>query len=190
MDDIISLTLHLAELCNRLGIPYVVGGSLASSLHGIPRATQDVDLVLAIQPEHVSDFVAALRDDFYLDEDAIRDAVARMASFNIVHLGSYYKADIFVAKDDEAARLQLSRARRHLLRGEHELMVASPEDVVAQKLFWYALGDESSERQWADALGVLKVAGQRLDLAYLEHVALLLGVSHLLDRALTEARLK
>ena len=182
MDDIIAITLRLAGVCEQLGIRYLVGGSLASSLHGIPRATLDVDLVLEIGQHHVAAFVKSLRDDFYLDEEAIRDAIDRKASFNLIDLQCYFKADVFVARDDEPARLQMARSRRYALGDEpgHELVVASPEDVIAQKLYWFQLGDRVSERQWLDALGVLKVAGTRLDLDYLRRVSAMLGVAELL----------
>jgi hypothetical protein len=189
VEDILAVTLHLAAVCERLGLPYLVGGSLASSLHGIPRATQDVDFVVAIRHGDVAAFVAALQGDYYLDEEAIREAIERNTSFNLVHLGSYFKADVFVAKDDEPTRLQMSRARRYEV-GDRSLVVASPEDVVAQKLFWYALGDRVSERQWSDAVGVLKVAGPRLDLPYLRQVAALLGVESLLRQAVEESGLQ
>jgi hypothetical protein len=167
-----------------------VGGSLASSLHGIPRATQDVDLVMSIRQADVAGLVRALRDDFYLDEDAIREAVDRQTSFNLVHLGSYFKADVFVARDDEPSRLQMDRSRRYPLgRPVRELVVASPEDVVAQKLHWFALGDRVSERQWLDAIGVLRVLGPRLDMAYLRRIAELMGVEALLKEAAGEAGL-
>lgn len=190
MDDIIAITLQIAGTCERLGIRYLVGGSLASSLHGIPRATQDVDLVMSIRQADVAGLVRALRDDFYLDEDAIREAVDRQTSFNLVHLGSYFKADVFVARDDEPSRLQMDRSRRYPLgRPVRELVVASPEDVVAQKLHWFALGDRVSERQWLDAIGVLKVLGPRLDLAYLRRIAEMRGVEALLREAASEAGL-
>lgn len=190
MDDIIAITLQIAGTCERLGIRYLVGGSLASSLHGIPRATQDVDLVMSIRQADVAGLVRALRDDFYLDEDAIREAIDRQTSFNLVHLGSYFKADVFVARDDEPSRLQMDRSRRYPLgRPVRELVVASPEDVVAQKLHWFALGDRVSERQWLDAIGVLKVLGPRLDLAYLRRIAEMRGVEALLREAASEAGL-
>ena len=190
MDDIIAITLQIAGTCERLGIRYLVGGSLASSLHGIPRATQDVDLVMSIRQADVAGLVRALRDDFYLDEDAIREAVDRQTSFNLVHLGSYFKADVFVARDDEPSRLQMDRSRRYPLgRPVRELVVASPEDVVAQKLHWFALGDRVSERQWLDAIGVLRVLGPRLDMAYLRRIAELMGVEALLKEAAGEAGL-
>ena len=191
MDDIIAITLRLASLCEQLGIRYLVGGSLASSLHGIPRATQDVDLVLEIGQDDVAAFVNSLRDDFYLDEEAIRDAIDRRTSFNLIDLRSYFKADVFVARDDEPGRLQMARSHRYSLGDEpgQELVVASPEDVIAQKLYWFQLGDRVSERQWQDALGVLKVAGTRLDLEYLRRVSTMLGVAELLAVAAREAGL-
>jgi hypothetical protein len=185
VNDILGITLRVAALCERLGLRYVVGGSLASSAHGIPRATQDADFVIAMAPGDVRAFAAALRGEFYLDEGAIGEAVAQRTSFNIVHLGSYFKVDVFVAKDDEPSRLQFARSQRYAIAGEQggELVVASPEDVVAQKLFWYALGGRVSERQWSDALGVLQVAGPRLDVEYMRHVASLLGVGELFEEA-------
>ena len=191
MDDIIAITLRLASVCEQLGIRYVVGGSLASSLHGIPRATQDVDLVLEIGQDDVAAFVNSLRDDFYLDEAAIREAIDRRTSFNLIDLTSYFKADVFVARDDEPDRLQMARSRRYSLGDGpgHELVVASPEDVIAQKLYWFQLGDRVSERQWHDALGVLKVAGTRVDLEYLRRVSAMLGVADLLALAAGEAGL-
>jgi hypothetical protein len=191
MDDIIAITLRLASVCEQLGIRYLVGGSLASSLHGIPRATLDVDLVLEIGHDDVAAFVNSLRDDFYLDEEAIRDAIDRRTSFNLIDLQSYFKADVFVARDDEPARLQMARSHRYSLGDApgHELVVASPEDVIAQKLYWFQLGDRVSERQWQDALGVLKVAGTRLDLEYLRRVSAMLGVAELLAGAAREAGL-
>lgn len=171
MDEILEITLFIAEVYDQQCIPYLIGGSLASSVHGIPRATQDVDIVAAMHESHVSGFAASLRGQFSLDVDAIRDAVRRHASFNVVHLDSYFKADVFVAADDEPSRLQMERRQR--LRIGHqarELVVASPEDVVAQKLYWHSFGDGVSERQWNDAIGVRKVGGNALELYYLRTV--------------------
>jgi hypothetical protein len=188
MDEILEITLFLAATFERLGVSYLVGGSLASSLHGLPRATQDVDLVAALEPEHVPALVAALRGSFYLDEPAIRAAVRQRTSFNVIHLGTLLKADVFVAGSDAATRSEFERRQRYRVAVDppRELVLASPEDTIAQKLHWFRLGDEVSERQWSDALGVLKVAGGRLDFAYLRRTAALLGVQDLLERILTE----
>jgi hypothetical protein len=139
--------------------------------------------------QNVPNLAGALRGQFYLDEDAMREAVERHSSFNVVHLGTYFKADIFVAHDDEPSRLQMARSQRIRLSVDppRDIVVASPEDVVAQKLYWYRLGDEVSERQWNDAIGVLKVAATGLDMAYLRRAAALLDVEQLLQRAIDEA---
>lgn len=178
MDEILEITLLVAGTFDKLDVPYLIGGSLASSLHGIPRATQDVDLVAGVQREHVSALIDAWRGTFYLDEAAIRDAVEQHTSFNLIHLCTLFKVDVFVAKNDEVSRQQMQRRQRFAAgdAAPRELTVASAEDVVAQKLYWYRLGDEVSERQWTDAVGVLKVGGDHLDLRYLRFVAGMLGV--------------
>ena len=189
MDEILEITLFVAAVFDRLGIEYLVGGSLASSLQGIPRATQDVDLVARIAPAQVNDLVAALHDTFYLDDVTIREAVEKRTSFNLVHLRTLLNVDVFVAKDDLASREQMKRSQ-HFAIGDkpgQNLAISSPEDVVARKLYWYRLADEISDRQWNDALGVLKVAGDRLDHPYLQRVAKLLGVEDLLERAIGQA---
>ena len=189
MDDILDVTLLVAETLERLEVPNVVGRSLASSFHGIPRATIDADLVAALRPEHRSEFVESLRDAFYLDTDTIRLAIEYRASFNVVHLETMFKVDVFVASDDPVTRQELARERRFVVTDvpRRTLRIASAEDTIAQKLYWYDLGDEVSDRQWSDVMGVLKVAGETLDLAYLRRTATLLEVGHLLDRALREA---
>jgi hypothetical protein len=190
VDEILDITFLVVDTFEQLGVPYLIGGSLASSLHGIPRATQDVDIVAGLTPGHVRGLVSSLREAFYLDEQTVREAIEQRASFNLIHLGTYLKVDIFVAKNDPGSRAQMERRQTYEIEGDspRTLVVASPEDVVAHKLFWYRLGDEVSERQWSDAIGVLRVAGDRLDTEYLRRAAALLGVADLLARALDEAR--
>ncbi|HEX8390971.1 MAG TPA: hypothetical protein VF665_01335 [Longimicrobium sp.] len=191
MEEAIGVTVQITNVLEKLGIEYLVGGSLASSLHGLPRATQDVDVVAHLRPEHVSALVDALREDFYLDESAIRDAVATRSTFNVIHLFTMFKADIFVAGADDVIRREMERREPFQLEGEpsRQIIVASPEDIIVQKLHWYRLGDHVSDRQWLDALGVLRVRGKDLDRAYMREVALRLDVSDLLERALLEAGL-
>ena len=80
VEEAIAVTLRITGVLENLGVAYLVGGSLASSLYGQPRSTQDVDVVADLRPEHVAPLVAALSDDFYLDEPAIRDAVERRST--------------------------------------------------------------------------------------------------------------
>ncbi|HEX6276939.1 MAG TPA: hypothetical protein VFZ53_28055, partial [Polyangiaceae bacterium] len=99
----VEVTLRVVGELERLGIEYLVGGSLASSVHGRPRATQDVDIVARIAGAQVDALVAALSNDFYVDADMIRDAIRRRGSFNVVHLESMLKVDVFVFSGDELA---------------------------------------------------------------------------------------
>lgn len=159
LSDVLRTTLRVARILDSLGVDYFVGGSLASSLHGIPRATQDVYLVAATTQNEVDGFVEALGSDSYLDEEMIREAIRRGASFNIIELETMFKVDVFVARSDGVSQTEMMR-RQAIQPGEDSgetLMLASPEDIILQKLAWYQLGDEVSERQWLDALGVLKV---------------------------------
>lgn len=190
MKEIIEVTLRVTGILEDLGVEYLVGGSIASSAHSRVRATQDVDIVADFHVMHVAPLVAALKDEFYLDEAVIRDAVRRRATFNLIHLATLLKVDVFVAGDQPSTRRELQRRQRYRLSTPPgEIDIASPEDIIVQKLHWYRLGDHVSERQWSDATGVLAVRGSQLDLDYMRETADELGVSDLLDRALREAGL-
>lgn len=182
----------LAGLLESLGVAYEVGGSLASSVHGVARATLDVDLVADLQPEHVAPLVAALRDAYYLDQRRLEDAVLLRRSFNAIHLATMVKIDVFARgrRPYDAARAR--RARQDSLEdrpGARLFWVTSPEDIVLAKLEWFRAGGGVSERQWSDVQGVLKAQGASLDRDYLRRWAPDLGVADLLERALAEASL-
>jgi hypothetical protein len=184
----IEVTLAVTSVLERLGVDYVVGGSLATSLHGIPRATLDVDLVADLRMANLDPFVAALKASFFVDADMVRDAIRRRSTFNILHLATMFKVDVFVTGTDELLSIELSRKRRVrvLEEPQADLFVASPEDMVLQKLIWYRDGGCVSDRQWGDVLGVIKTQGDRLDLAYLHLWAGRKGIGELLERALAE----
>lgn len=174
-----------------LGVRHFVGGSIASSAHGVARASVDGDVVAELESPHVARFVAELRDAYYVPEERIRDAVARRASFNLIHLESMLKVDVFVSRDRPFDRRAFERSRPASIGGPGgpTLPVSSPEDVVLAKLEWYRKGGEVSERQWTDVIGVLQVMGSSLELRYLRHGAVELGVGDLLQRALEQAGL-
>lgn len=192
MEDAIEVTLRITRILEQLGVPYLVGGSLASSLHGQPRSTQDVDIVADLEERHVAPLVAAVRDGFYVDEPAVRDAVKRRSTFNVIHLETMFKVDVFVAGQQMSTRRELQRRQVYKLDVEpsEEIVVASPEDIIVQKLHWFRLGDHISDRQWSDAMGVLTVRGRKLDLDYMRELAASMGVEDLLVRALKDAGLE
>ncbi|RMF85432.1 MAG: hypothetical protein D6736_17300 [Nitrospinota bacterium] len=157
----------------------------------MPRATLDADLVADIRLEQAEPLAQAWRDAFYVDVEAIRDAVRRQSSFNLIHLDTLFKVDIFVPKRRAFDQVQFTRRVPHLLPTEPErtIYLTTAEDTILTKLEWYRIGGEVSERQWRDVLGVCKVQGHRLDLEYLRHWATRLGVLDLWERAFSAANL-
>jgi hypothetical protein len=190
IEGIITAIIPIVASFERRGIDYYIGGSVVSSTYGIPRATFDVDLVADLRAEHVHPLVKELEAEYYIDEDMIRDAIEHRSSFNIMYLVSMLKVDVFLPKlrpfDQEEYRRIRSEA---LIQGTRPFYVASPEDTVLHKLEWYRMGNEVSDRQWNDILGVLKIQGKTIDMAYLKHWAIQLRVTDLLDRVLEDAGL-
>lgn len=188
-DDALRVTLLVTRALELLGIACAVGGSLASSMHGVMRSTLDADILADIPPEKVTPFLAALQPAFYADESMIREAIDRRGSFNLVHFETAFKVDIFLPKTRTFDRNQLRRSAPAQVADDPDctFRVISAEDVVLAKLEWYRMGGGVSDRQWRDLLGVLKVQSGRLDLDYLRAMARELAVEDLLERALREA---
>jgi hypothetical protein len=184
-----AVVLKVIESLEFLGIPYLIGGSFASAIHGVARMTADVDLVAEMRLDQVEPFVDSLEDSFYVDAGAVREAILRRGSFNVIHLDTMFKVDVFISKERSYDRAQFDRREKTViaLDPERTAYVATGEDNILAKLEWYRLGNEISERQWADVTNVMKTQAGRLDLAYLRHWANVLGVADLLERALREA---
>jgi len=189
LSEPVAVTLLVIEALDTLGAPYLIGGSLASTVHGVARATLDTDLVADLRLEHAEQLAQALSDAFYVDAESIRDAIRHRSSFNVIHLETMFKVDVFARKQRPFDQAQFERRVAQVVATDPErtAYVASPEDTVLTKLEWYRMGGEVSDRQWRDVLGVLKVQGERLDLAYLRHWATALGVADLLEQALVQA---
>ncbi|MCL1475233.1 hypothetical protein [Argonema antarcticum] len=193
IEDPIWLAHQLAGILNSLGIPYYVGGSVASSLQGEVRYTEDLDLVVNIQPSQIQPLIDAMAGQFYISEVAVEDAMSsRTSSFNVIHLTTTEKADIFVMRDDEFSRSKMSRRQLHVPDGDIDksFYVCTPEDTILQKLVWFRMTSRESQKQWRDILGVLKLQGERLDFEYLDRWALTLQLTELLAQALGEADVK
>lgn len=188
-DEAFQVLLEVARVLEQLDVPYVVGGSLASSLHGIPRSTQDADLVAALRADHIQSFIAGVEGSFYVSPERVETAVRRRASFNLIHLKTMIKVDLFVFTGTPLARQEMARRQILPIPGEPEihLQIASPEDTILQKLLWHRKGGEVSERQWNDILGVIKVQGKALDLGYLKDWAERSDIQDLLAQAFTDS---
>ncbi len=171
------------------GIVYVVVGSFASSMRGLYRATNDVDIVAGIKPEHIESLIASLQEDFYLDEQAVRRAVMQRRSFNAIHFDSVFKVDVFIPLVDEFSQQQLKRRQLEKISPDmtEAIYVATAEDTILAKLRWYRAGGEISTTQWRDVLGMIGIQGKLLDAVYLREWANKLNVHDLLERALNEA---
>jgi hypothetical protein len=186
----IAITLRVIQEFDRLGVPYFIGGSLASALYGEPRATIDADVVADLKPEHVVPLANALSGEFYVAPDAAQEAVCAQRSFNLIHLATSFKVDVFVRKKRAFDDAQFARRVRQIVSvdPERRAYVATAEDTILAKLEWYTLGGRVSERQWRDILGILKTLGDALDQTYLRQMASRLKVAALLKRAMRAAK--
>ena len=192
LPDPVVVTGKVAAIFERLDVPYFIGGSLASTFHGMIRTTQDADLVAFLRPEHTQPLVRSLEAEFYVDAEMIQRAIQQHGSFNIIHRESMFKVDVFIPILRTFERSQLARAQEQALLENPPVRgrIASAEDILLAKLEWYRLGNEVSERQWRDVLGILKVQGENLDFSYLHRFAKELEVEELLQRALDAASLR
>lgn len=183
--EALGVALEVIELFDRLDIAYQLGGSYASSVHGVPRQTQDIDLVVEAEEDAVAELLMRLPEGYYRDEQAAREAVRRRGSFNLIHLASGVKLDLFVCGDQPFDREEMARSLEVVLPAApgRPLRVKSAEDTVLRKLQWFRAGGEVSERQWRDVLGILGSQGRELDSDYLARWAEELGVRDLLERA-------
>ena|SRR4030043_403409 len=187
--DIIEVTLKVVKVFEKLDIAYHIGGSLASSAFGIARSTLDVDIVANIKPEQASDISENLREEFYVDSEMILSAIQKQSSFNLIHLETLFKVDIFPLKNHPFDQQAFSRRLQKAISEDasNQIFFATPEDIILHKLTWYKAGEGVSDRQWNDVQGVLKVQGDQLDMSYLKEWAKELSVSALLEKAIDEA---
>jgi hypothetical protein len=188
LPDPLRVALAAARILERLGVPYVTVGSFASSVHGEPRSTDDVDIVADLRPAHVRPLTAALAGEWYVSDDAVRAAIASGASFNAIHLSTGVKVDLFVVGVDPFDARRVARGRSVRVGSEPgaELQVDTAEYTVLPKLEWFRRGGETSDRQWRDVVGVIRAQGAGLDRQELATWAERLGVLDLLARALRE----
>jgi hypothetical protein len=187
--DLVAAIRPVADALDELHARYYLAGSVASSAHGVARASLDADIVVELEPEHVDALVDRLSDAYYIPVERLRFAAASRASCNLVHLATMFKIDLFVSKRRPFDLQAAERARQEAIDqapGAPRLPVASAEDTILAKLEWFRAGGEVSERQWGDIVGVLKV-GVNVDRAYLRRWAGTLNVADLLELAFADA---
>ncbi|RKY55794.1 MAG: hypothetical protein DRP89_02580 [Candidatus Neomarinimicrobiota bacterium] len=190
--DITEAVLPLVKAFDKLGVSYFIAGSVASSFYGVPRATIDVDMVSDLKPQHVHSLVEMLGAAYYIDEEMILKAIQEQSSFNLIHLNTMLKVDIFIIKGTPYNLKALQRRRKDTFDEEKESIefyIGSPEDIILSKLEWFRSGEYVSMQQWRDVLGILKVQRDLLDLEYLRHWASTLKLSSLLEKAFRDAEI-
>lgn len=174
----------IATVLQAMEVRFYIGGSVASSFHGASRSTMDVDLVADLKAKSADHFVSQIQNDYYVSKAAIIDAIERLSCFNLIHLSSSFKVDVFVMKDRAFDIRSMNRAVIGKVdpHSSFEFPVASAEDTILSKLEWYRLGNEVSERQWDDVVRVMKILGNQADREYLNRNAVELNVADLLQK--------
>jgi hypothetical protein len=182
--DPLTVAVAVVEVLDRLAIPYVIGGSVASSVLGEPRSTLDLDIMIDANDEAVRRLAIALSPDFYVDQEDAVESFRQQRSFNAIHFGTAMKVDFFPA--EALGRQQIARRKQIVARpGTAPLYFYSAEDLIIRKLLWFRAGNEMSSRQWRDVVSLMKLAP--IDSATLLHRAREQNVEDLLLRAAREA---
>lgn len=187
--DIVNALKSVIEAFQQLGIDYYIGGSVASSTYGMPRATMDVDVVSNLLSEHVEHFVQLVELTHYVSASLIREALQHHTSFNLIHLETMLKVDVFILKPRSYDQQAFRRRRLDTLDegGAASFYLGAPEDILLHKLEWYHLGNRTSEQQWKDIIGILEIQQNALDYSYLQEWAVHLELQDLLLLALKES---
>ena len=190
--DIFLAVQPVLKAFENLSIPYYIGGSVASSIYGMARATMDVDIVADLKISHINRLKQILENEYYIDNEMIADAIRSASSFNLIHLETMIKIDVFLHKEDPYAEMALQRKRKDTLDelDKVEFYFSSPEDIIIAKVQWYKIGGFVSERQWLDVIGVIKVQGDLLDKKYLKRWSQKLGMASLMKKAFDEGDVK
>lgn len=170
-----ELLAHVVSVFERLGIPYLVTGSVAAMAYGEPRLTNDIDIVAGIAERHIPGLREAFpAEEYYLHEDAVRDAIRRPGQFNIIHPASGFKIDVIIRRDTPFDRSRFGRVRRIHPSETFEADFAAPEDVIIKKMEYYREG--GSEKHLRDITGILMTTGADVDRPYIARWAHQLGL--------------
>lgn len=188
IDDLIDALEPVVQVFRELGIRHFIGGSIASSFHGATRSTMDVDVVCDLTESQAGPFVSRFNTDFYVSQTAVEHAVRNKSCFNLIHLPTAFKVDVFVSRGRSFDKDSMRRATKETIGTTRtlEVPIATAEDSIISKLEWYRLTEETSERQWNDVTRLARLLGDHLDITYLRQAANTVGVRDLLDRLLNQ----
>lgn len=178
-DELIVLKTVVQRLENA-GIPYMITGSTAANYYCQPRMTRDIDIVIKTSTNQVGKLYLLFKEDFYVDMNAVEEAVRNRNLFNIIHLEKALKVDMIVMKEGEYRETEFSRRLRHDVSGVNMFMV-SPEDLILSKLLWAK--DSLSEMQLGDVRNLILFNRDSLDFKYLTEWAGKLAVTDMLEKA-------
>jgi len=185
--DPFSTAAQIANIFDSLDIKYALGGSLASSIIGEPRATMDADFATRLDKTRLNEFLEHLTEDYYVSRESAEEAIDNSDSFNLINTKTSFKVDIFVLGDGLLDVNQIERRIKVQVPSENitEIWATSPEDQILRKLYWFNLSGGVSDRQWRDVLSILRVQLENLDIEYLETTAKATGLDQILEKALS-----
>jgi hypothetical protein len=178
-----ELLQFMAKLLEASKIPYLVTGSMASMAYGEPRLTNDIDIVAAMEEEHVREFVKAFDPEkYYVSAEMIRNAIARSGQFNIIHSDTGLKVDVMIKEKTPFDESRFKRTQRINITDTIQVSFASPEDVIIKKMEFFKAG--GSEKHIRDITGMLKVSGAEIDRKYISSWAAQLGLTKIWETIL------
>ncbi len=180
----IEILLQTAVRLTRLKIPYMVTGAFAVSFYGKPRSTHDIDLIVEIDMSGIERIYEAFREDFYVSKEAMEEAVRYRSMFNIIHNETLTKIDFWMLEDTAFDRERFSRRVGEELRGV-PVYFSSPEDMIIVKLDWFK--QTEIHKHYEDALGIVLVQQDSLDIEYVRQWCAKRSSGELLDRLVAEA---
>ena len=181
--ELFELLQKVVDVFERLQISYLVTGSVASMAYGEPRLTNDIDIVAAIDGQHITALLSAFPpDEFYISGEMIREAIHHHGQFNIIHPASGLKVDIIVKQDTPFDSSRFKRLRRIYPAESYQANFASPEDVIIKKMEFYRAG--GSEKHLRYIAGILKISGEEVDMGYISEWARRLGLTEIWNAVL------
>src|SRR4030067_1457193 len=173
-----ELLQKIVEVFERLQIPYLVTGSVASMAYGEPRLTNDIDIVAAIEVRHMQGLLKAFpEDEFFVTEEMIKDAISNLGQFNIIHPASGLKVDVILKRNSPFDNSRFSRSRRIHPAESYEAYFAAPEDVIIKKMEYYK--DGGAEKHLRDITGILRISGDEIDPVYITEWSERLGLTEI-----------